>query len=339
MSSSSPAGRTSLRSILSAVAVGGAACGGGLDLDDDFDIPRTEDFAANLSAYGLYAGVPSDLVPAAGVARYELSSPLFTDYALKQRLLKLPEGEAMQIGPGPNPELPEGTIVAKTFYYDADFRDPSLGRRVIETRLLVLRAGQWSSATYIWNEAQTDAVVSLDGATTEVAWISADGVARRTEYEIPDEVACVTCHQSNDDVALLGVGLDHLNRNVERDGRRVNQWSHLQDLGAVAPADVSTLPRIVDYRDPSASLEDRARAYLDINCAHCHNPTAWDRPAGQGLDLRYATPIAETGIADEANRMRRLVEDGEMPYVGTTLLHTEGLELLSEYLDAIGRGR
>ncbi len=41
-----------------------------------------------------------------------------------------------------------------------------------------------------------------------------------------------------------------------------------------------------DALDANAPLELRARAYLDVNCAHCHSP---DGPAHtSGLDLRWS---------------------------------------------------
>jgi hypothetical protein len=53
--------------------------------------------------------------------------------------------------------------------------------------------------------------------------------------------------------------------------------------GAPETAAIPALPRADDPRLP---LERRARAYLDVNCAHCHNPRGPANTAG--LDLRFA---------------------------------------------------
>ena len=311
--------------------------GGGWDeLDTDFDIPRTEPFADNLSSYNLYEEENmGGLAPAEGVYVYEISSELFTDYAKKQRLIKLPDGQSATILDERRVEYPDGTIVAKTFFYLDDFRDASKGQRVIETRLLVKAAGVWNVATYIWNDEQTDATLSLKGATTKVNWISETGDARSTDYEIPGEVACVTCHQNAGAVSLIGPSPRNLNRVVVRDEQQIDQLTYLQSNAVFEQTDPLTTRSIVNYNDTSSVLEDRARAYLDANCSHCHSPDAWDKAARKGLDLRYETSLDESGILEKRRELKRQITRGWMPFVGTTMLHEEGIELLLVYLDTL----
>ena len=67
---------------------------------------------------------------------YDLNSALFSDYAEKFRFIKIPGGmHATYRDPGAF-EFPVGTVIAKTFAYPTDARDPSKGRRLIETRIL-----------------------------------------------------------------------------------------------------------------------------------------------------------------------------------------------------------
>jgi len=97
-------------------------------------------FAPNLAAYNIYKGVMSDLIPANDVHPLELSTALFTDYAEKQRLVKVPAGTMMYANGDGLPDFPNGTILVKTFYYYDDVRKPDRGKRIIETRLEIKQA-------------------------------------------------------------------------------------------------------------------------------------------------------------------------------------------------------
>lgn len=314
-----------------------AGCGG-WDRDEadpydlEFDIPRSEAFPNLLSAYELYAEPASSLEPTAGSVLYELSSALYTDQAYKQRLVRLPEGASVAVVNGTELVYPEGTVMAKTFYYPDDMRDDASPRRIIETRLLVKTGGVWNVATYLWNEAQTDAILLLDGTTTDVSWIGVDGVARTTAYVVPHEGECVTCHQANGDATYIGPTLRNLNRDVSRNGETPNQLDHLVDIGVIEVGDGASAPVVPDYEDLDLSLETRARAYLDANCAHCHQPGAWDGASRPDLDLRYETPLPSTGLQRKADDLVRQLENGEMPYLGVTLPDEDGVPLVVDYV-------
>ncbi len=74
-----------------------------------------------------------------GAIPYEPTTPLFSDYASKSRVLYLPPGTAAEYDPEATFKLPKGTVIAKTFYFPVDLRQPQGPRRVIETRLLIHR--------------------------------------------------------------------------------------------------------------------------------------------------------------------------------------------------------
>jgi hypothetical protein len=114
----------------------------------------------------------------------------------------------------------------------------------------------------------------------------------------------------------------------------LNQLDYLASLG-LFPADLRSPTPMVNYTNESQPLDLRARAYLDINCAHCHNPNGWSRPADEGLDLHYEVPFTKTGISNELRALRRNVQSGEMPFLGTTLKHSEGIKLLLSYFDSL----
>ncbi len=303
--------------------------------DLDFEIPRSETFAENLSTYALYQDPMVSLQPAGRTIPYELSSELFTDYASKQRLLRVPEGTTMTLGDEGELQFPEGTVLAKTFYYPSDMRDAAAPLRIIETRLLVKTAGLWNVATYLWNAEQTDATLLVEGAKTSVSWIDEAGQPRTTNYAVPHEGECVTCHQSDESAVFIGPTPRNLNRLVERDGSDVNQLAYFQARGVLGDMGDASVAAIPNYADEAESLTDRARAYLDINCAHCHSPSRWDDASRRDLDLRYSTPLAQTGLGDRPEQMARRLRDGDMPYLGTTLVHDEGIGLVLDYLDSL----
>ena len=109
--------------------------------DEMIPIPMTVEFEQNLSAYNIYQGAPKDLIPSADFHLLELNASLFSNYAKKQRLVKLPAGTTMVMDGNGVPIFPEGSILIKTFYYYKDERDTSLGKKVIETRILIKGEG------------------------------------------------------------------------------------------------------------------------------------------------------------------------------------------------------
>ncbi|MDF1697929.1 MAG: hypothetical protein P1U56_18930 [Saprospiraceae bacterium] len=301
----------------------------------DFDFPSSVVFEDSLSSYSIFQGEPADLNPSTDFQLLELSSILFTDYAHKQRLVKLPVGTQMRRLNDGSIDFPDGTILSKTFYYYNDERDITLGKRIIETRLLIKENDIWNVATYQWNETQTNAVLELNGRDTQVSWIDVHGNSNSTLYHIPDENECIACHQSNSTMIPLGTKLRNLNRIVERNGESLNQINYLQSVGMMDDFQVSLISNIVDYNDETNTLAERGRAYLDLNCSHCHNPTAWEVVTERDFDFRYETPENQTGILFEKDKIKEALLDSEMPFIGTTTLDLEGLDLVIEYIDSL----
>ena len=105
--------------------------------------------------------------PTAGLVPYELNSPLWTDGALKSRLIALPfDGTVGSPGSptiGFNPTgswtFPNGTVIVKNFDMRVDEQLNAVKPiRRLETRLLVRNAdGTLRGVTYKWNAAETDA--------------------------------------------------------------------------------------------------------------------------------------------------------------------------------------
>ncbi len=301
----------------------------------NFNFPKTISFESNLSAYNIFEGTPSNLIPSDDFELLELSSSLFTDYSHKQRLVKVPEGTSITKLNDGSVKFPDGTILTKTFFYFNDERDTSLGKRIIETRLEIKESGTWNIATYLWNQSQTDATLKLDGQDTPVSWINSKGNNRSTLYHVPTQNECMTCHQSNSKMSPIGPTLLNLNKTVNRNGTELNQLAHLQSLGLLEQFSVAEIPQMVDYKDINASLSDRGRAYLAMNCAHCHNPSAWDIPAEKDFDFRHEIPFELTGIQNGKDKISRNIINQEMPFIGTTMMDEEGVALLIEYLNSL----
>ncbi len=298
-------------------------------------VPNTIQFEQLLSAYNIYSGVPSDLIPSEDFHVLELNSSLFVNYAQKQRLIKLPVGEKMIYTGDELPNFPDGTILVKTFYYFNNEGIPNSEKRIIETRLMIKQLGDWNVATYIWNQEQTEATLFLNGQSTVVTWIDKNGDSKSTTYKIPSEKQCVTCHQNYGIVKPLGPKIRNLNTSVNRNSTVINQLQYLQDMELIDAFDHNTVGTIEDYENTLGSLNGRGRAYLEMNCAHCHNPGGFSKAKNKGYDFRYITPLAQTKIVGKQAKIKKEMGNLDMPYIGVSIRDEEGFQLVQSYLNSL----
>lgn len=260
-----------------------------------------------LSAYRFFrdAGARE---PNAGVTPYDLNTALYSDGALKFRYVYVPPGVRAQYRDDGVFEFPVGTVLIKTFAFAADMRWQGQDLRFLETRLLVRRASGWEARAYVWNEAQTEARLTNIGASVPVRFIGEDGAPTALDWAVPNRNQCKGCHDLAGQLTPVGPTARNLNRSVSYpvappymsegmlvQAMWVNQLRTWRERGLIdqVPADP---PRMASAFDTSTgSLNDRARAYLDVNCANCHNP---DGPAHtSGLDLRWnASPAIAWGV-------------------------------------------
>lgn len=305
------------------------------DEETTIPAPKTIEFNLLLSDYNIYDGNLSDLIPASDYHILELNASLFVNYAQKQRLIKLPVGTKMTYDGDDLPIFPEGTILVKTFYYFNNESNPSSGKRIIESRLMIKSLGEWNVATYIWNSSQTEATLDFNGLTTDVSWIDKSGVSKTTKYKIPSEKNCVTCHQSYSQVKPLGPKLRNLNMTVVRNSNTINQLQYLQSSGLIDNFDHNSIATLANYKDLTQPLERRGRAYLEMNCAHCHNPGGFSKAKNKGYDFRYTTPIGQTKILGKQAKIKKEMGSGDMPYIGTSIRDEEGYQLVQDYLNSL----
>ena len=289
----------------------------------------------NLSELNIYIGDLNELNISPRVFEYKLSTPLFSDYSHKQRFIALPENTSMDYDGDGLPIFPDNTVIAKTFFYNLDERDLSLGRTIIETRILLKINDEWQTGDYKWNEAQTEAVLDQAGSELPITWIDNEGTSNSITYKIPSNMDCATCHNTFDRIKPIGPKLRTLNFEIDGVNQLEQFIANEQLTGISSSASVRELP---NWEDTSLSLESRARAYMDINCAHCHIP------GGQCddesiLNLAYETSLSDSNIVERnfsiAYRISFVSEGLSMPFLGTTILHTEGVELIQAYLDTL----
>ncbi|WP_298224403.1 hypothetical protein [Flavobacterium sp.] len=327
-----------------------------------------------LSDYHFFVGPLKNLKPGYKVIPFEPASTLFTDYAHKKRFVWMPKGtKATYNGDGKVLELPVGAVIIKSFYYDHVL--PSNTTRIIETRLMIRKATGWIFAEYVWNDEQTEAYYNMDGGYTQISWTDENNVVKGTNYRIPSEAQCVVCHKrkelvNNVEVTTyipIGIKPQNLNWNYNYGNTTRNQLAMWIKLGYLQnnfslPSAENTA---IDYRDTSKPLELRARSYVDINCAHCHQdnrhcdyrPMRFDFAetgiAGslgktnmgvcvstsdmQGFPVDLST-IVNPGSSDRSMLYYRINTTDEafrMPLHGRTMIHEEGVALMGAWINSL----
>jgi len=347
---------SALISVLSLGLLGAAPIPPPVDLDRLLD-PTP---APTLEAYHLFLD-PGGREPNAGLTPYGLNTPLFSDYALKRRFVFLPKGQQAAYKSTGVLDFPVGTVLVKTFAYPADFRHPTDKVRLIETRLLIHKASGWVPSTYVWNDAGTLAVLKRAGVRTDVAFIDARGAKAQFSYPVPNVNQCKSCHSLGDTLVPIGPKARNLNGDFAYSEGLENQLAHWTRTGilkgAPAPSAAPSNPR---WDDPAAPVSARALAYLDANCAHCHNPMGAASNSGLYLDYERSAPVQRgigkrpvaagkasadlnfdiaPGEPDQSillHRMQSREPGVMMPELGRTLAHEEGIALVRAYIAGLG---
>jgi uncharacterized repeat protein (TIGR03806 family) len=317
---------------------------------------NTFDRKEKLSEYNFFQGKLSDLKPSQGVIPYGLNTALFSNYAEKLRFVKLPEGTQAVYNDTIVFQFPEGTILIKNFYYPADFRKPEKGRRILETRLLVNETEGWQAYPYIWNDEQSEAFYDPAGETKTISYVSVAGKKITTPYVIPNKNQCKGCHIRNDKLLPIGPSARQLNGNFDYDGKTENQLQHWVASGILNELPPN-IPRAPVWNDPgSGDLNARARAYLDVNCGHCHARSGPASTSGLFLDI-YEHNSTHLGVNKSpvaagrgAGNLQVDIKPGDpnnsimifrmktndpaiaMPEIGREQIHKEGVALIEEWI-------
>lgn len=241
--------------------------------------------ALKLSEYGLFQDLVK-AVPSPGVIPYELNATSFVDHAVQRGFLWVPPSTAATFHKDSTLEFPVGTVFVQNIHFPRKADDPTAGERLVETRLLIHGNSGWIGVPYLWNEDGTDADRVVIGARTDVTVLQQDGSELTFPYITPNMNQCKQCHVNEHEMKPIGVTARNLNRTIEFDGKSGNQLEHWHSIGVLSETPENLAEAFADLRDQtSGNVDQRARTWLNANCAHCHNPHG---PAiVSGLDLSF----------------------------------------------------
>jgi len=311
---------------------------------------------ASLSDYNFFEGEIKNLEPVYGVLPYDLNSSLFTDYAKKKRFVWMPEGaKATYAEDGKVLDFPVGTVLIKTFYYDAIEEGGETD--LVETRLMIKKETGWIFADYVWNEDKTAAVLSTQHSGHRlVKWVQ-DGEVRQTYYKIPATIQCTLCHTVNGQATAIGPKPQNLNKNYTYADGVKNQLAKWVELGYLDTAP-QNIVSTVDWTDTSKPLELRMRSYLDINCAHCHTNGTYCGYTPMNLAFNKTTTPQNFGICREPIdfvtgdqqyivkggdvegslmhfRMTTNIQSEMMPLIGRTVIDDQAAQMIEQWINSL----
>lgn len=324
-----------------------------------------------LSEWGLFTDLAA-LTPNTAVYEFAPASPLYADYTTQRRFVWIPDGTTVGYDDANQWDLPEGTILAKTFAYPLDVTTPSSGERKLETRLLLnLGTAGWKPYVYLWAQDQQDATREIAGETLVGDWKDDEGKALPFDYSVPNTNECAGCHGLRD--ADGGSGLDsplgmitaQLNTDFAFSDGTQNQVERFASMGwFTAAPELTSLPK--PFADPFGSepVIERVRSYFDSNCAHCHkddglasssslwldygktdpdsgNPTHWGVckiPVSAGGGTCGLTYDVVPGNAEQSVllcRVNSAIPKERMPAMGTRVPHAAWVALVRKWINAM----
>jgi mono/diheme cytochrome c family protein len=313
-----------------------------------------------LADTGLYAPGRPDVVDASN-RPFAPQYPLWSDGATKKRWVHLPAGSTIDVTNADAWDFPVGTRFWKEF---------SFSGRKVETRLLWKASPErWITASYVWNEEGTDAVLASENGVRGVV-----DVAPGRQHSIPSVNDCAACHGSE---RVRPLGFNMLQLSADRDPNALHKERLAPDMltlstlvseGLLSPRRsefVDTPPRIATSRaDTRAVL-----GYLASNCGSCHNgtgtitapaPVLRERDLLRDADavargwIGHATRWQVPGPVDGASvlinptspensallaRMRSRRPSSQMPPLGTVLRDDEALEAITRWIASDGLRR
>jgi uncharacterized repeat protein (TIGR03806 family) len=339
----------------------GGASGGAASMMSSCVAPKTDDEQPMLLSQTGCVNMTDPTKPAAGLVPYAVRSALWSDGATKERFMRVPDGAKIHVldcavdadackdpglgGSGEDEghfDMPVGTVLVKNF---------SIEGKHIETRLLMRRSSSaltgWKGFSYEWNDAQTDATLLPDNEMGKEKPVGSGSQV----WHYPSRSQCLDCHTRYGGRSL-GPSTQQLNSDFAYADGTMNQLEKLKALGLFdAPP-----KKLEGYPDPfgtDATLEQRARSYIQTNCAICH------RPGGEfsSIDMRFTTPLADTKMCDAVERdtdkvppyritpgkpaestmstRMHALDMLRMPQIGSKVVDEQGTKLIDDWITAM----
>ncbi len=310
-----------------------------------------------LSDYHLFHEPMAGLQPVEGVLPYAPINGSFGDYANKVRFVWMPAGrKATYIADNKSLGFPEGTILIKSPYYDHVL--PDMGKRVLDTRLLIRKGGAWVFAEYVWNPEQTEAYLNLSGVNVPLTWVDGNGQAHDEVFHIPSLGECSACHMDHADRTPIGPKPQNINSVFNYATGPMNQLAKWEAQGYLESGYPTNINTVAQWDTPNEPIDRRVRGYLDMNCAHCHydggfcsyRPMrfAWNEttdPVNLGICVPPQDPFAQgvdyivhAGNANRSMLYYRIASTDEavrMPLLERTIQHQEAVQLIADWINAM----
>ncbi len=329
-------------------------------------------FPRLLSQTGLFAST-ADQSPAAGVVPYAINATHWADHTTSQRWMAIPGTDPVQVDADDNWKFPDGSVLAKTVGIHTQRGSPTSYRR-LETQILHREAGSWRPYTYVWNEDQSDAALAEALGASRPLSIkdpAAAGGVRTQTYRFSSRAECQLCHNAwveakttmygVQTASPLAVNTPQLNRPASGGDSSRNQLDELRWRGLLVgqvPQNPAEAPRLADPYDTSADLSQRVRAYLHVNCAHCHQPHAGGtasielmhyaqldqanlldvRPTQGTFGISDAKIVASGDPAGSVLHYRMAkIGSGRMPRVGSDEVDEQALAMIRQWITQLPR--
>ena len=333
--------------------------------------PTNKQFPQKLSATGLYEDL-TKLQPSAGVVTYEINAEPWLDGAKVQRLVGLPGNSQLDTYRRTNVQIgtitgkwkfPTDGILARTISIETVKGNPKTLRK-LETQVLHYDGDTWQAYNYVWNKEQTDALLDSGGGqnqTIEIQDKAAPGGKRTLRWHHASRSECLLCHTTRAG-SIHGFIPEQLSRSRVFSGKYLEQLEAFDQMGLFKKSpSTKKLRKLVDPYDKKKSLTGRARAYLHVNCGHCH------RRGGGGtaaFDVRHEFPLKRTLLLDQRPtqgtfgihsaktivsgdptssvllyRMMKLGR-GRMPHFGSEVVDQRGVDLMYRWIKSLdGKNR
>lgn len=320
-----------------------------------------------LTKYNLFSEIKQNiLIPNERGIPYDLNTALFSDYAIKERVIFLPDSTQIQYDSEKEFEFPVGTIITKTFYLPEGFKrlDGKLTTK-LETRVLIHQPNGWFAVSYVWNVNGTEAYISYSGENIPIKIEKESKEKKDFIYVVPSRNQCAQCHQTYREavqkIVPIGPKARHLNRDYEyttiKGKQNLNQLQYMKEKGALVGLPFWNIPKLPKLEDQKETVESRARAYLDINCGHCHNEegaaginsklvlTYNEKDLGKlgvcktpgsagkgGGGLKFDIVPGKPEESILLYRTATTDTGAMMPQLGRALTHKEGVEILKQWI-------